>query len=165
MSIIGTPLYLWVIWKNSDLFLRHQIQLSARTIDNIQIGSNRNINFACQYSRHIDDVQQVFDVTQACFQNNGCFHPLWITNPSCGWQFWWQKYFILPSKSPFWKLYQDLLGKTKNGTLHYDTSFAVSENKEVRTLTITPKHDIIGIFARSVKKIKSIGLRLVGKGS
>ena len=73
MSIIGTPLSLWFIWKNSDLFLRHQIQLSARTIDNIQIGSNRNINFACQYSRYIDDVQQVFDVTQACFQITAVF--------------------------------------------------------------------------------------------
>ena len=79
---------------------------------------------------------------------------LWITNPSFGWQFWWHKYLILSSRSQFWKLYQDLLGpKTKNGTLHYDTSFAVSENKEIRTLTITPKHDIDGIFARSVEKL------------
>ena len=55
---------------SSDLFLRYQIQLSALVVDNISIGSNKNINFACQYSRLIDNVEHVFDVTQVGFQKS-----------------------------------------------------------------------------------------------
>ena len=61
---------LYKILLSSDLFLRYQIQLSALVVDNISIGSNKNINFACQYSRLIDNVEHVFDVTQVGFQKS-----------------------------------------------------------------------------------------------
>ena len=68
-NLMLDPLYdSYKIILSSDLFLRYQIQLSAFVVDNISIGSNKNINFACQYSRLIDNVEHVFDVTQVGFQ-------------------------------------------------------------------------------------------------
>ena len=67
---VGPPNDSFKILLSSDLFLRYQIQLSAFVVDNISIGSNKNINFACQYSRLIDNVEHVFDVTQVGFQKS-----------------------------------------------------------------------------------------------
>ena len=111
--------------------------MSALIVDNISIGSNKNINFACQYSRIIDNVEHVFDVTQVGFQNY-VVESLRITTDCV------RRVVFL-----FWKPAKDLTSANAHGTLHYDTSFEVSDNKEIRTLTITPKHDIGDIFARS----------------
>ena len=43
--------------------------MKPRQVGNISIGSNRDIDFACEYEKTIENIQHNFDVTQEPFQN------------------------------------------------------------------------------------------------
>ena len=73
----------WHEYLAETFFLRYKIKLKPRQEGNISVGSNRDIDFACEYEKMVENVQLDFDVTQECFQNLHFRHCQESANRDC----------------------------------------------------------------------------------